>query len=181
MLGLGSNLGEREENLKVAVLALGRKLELIAVSSVYETEPMYLEDQAWFLNCVVVCETELSPRALLAWLKQTERRIGREPGERNTPRLIDIDILFYGGKVVSSTTLEIPHPKVAERAFVLVPLNEVKSGLVHPVLRKTVAEMLSTLKTDKKVFKRPGLLAGVSLSTPRRRGLPAASPSRRES
>ena len=143
-------------------------MRLVALSSVYETEPMYLEDQGWFLNCVVVAETDLGPAALMDWLKETEGRMGRERSEvRNAPRRIDIDILFYGDAVVSGPSLEIPHPRIAERAFVLIPLNEVRPRLVHPVLMKSVADLLDCLSTNKRVFKRPGVLADLSPSPPR--------------
>lgn len=139
-------------------------MRVLALSSVYETEPMYLEDQGWFLNCVTVAETDLEPGELMGWLKEIERKEGRDPlGPRNAPRVIDLDILFYGDAVVSGPSLEIPHPRLAERAFVLVPLGEVRPGLVHPVLRKTVAELLAGLTTEKRVVKRPGVpLAGPS-------------------
>ncbi len=143
---------------------------------------MYLEDQGWFLNCVLVAETDLSPGALLSWLKGTERRIGRgRQTARNAPRVIDMDILFYGDAIVSGPSLQIPHPRIAERAFVLVPLNEVRPGLVHPVLRKSVGELLDALSTEKAVFKRPGLFADLSPSRPRRPGRPVPSFSRRAS
>lgn len=139
------------------------------MSSVYETEPMYREDQAWFLNCVVVVETDLEPEALLAWLKETERKMGRDlHAARNAPRVIDMDILFYGDRVVSGPSLQVPHPGIPERAFVLVPLNEVRPRLVHPVLGKSVAELLGELHTRKGVVRRPGLLSGFLPSQPRR-------------
>ena len=152
------------------------------MSSVYETEPMYREDQDWFLNCVVVVETEAEPGRILEWLKATERKMGRgRRSARNGPRVIDMDILFYGDLVVSGPALEVPHPRIAERAFVLVPLNEVRPLLVHPVSGKSVGELLKSLSTDKRVIERPGLLADLSPSPPRRPGRPAASPSRRGS
>jgi len=177
VIGLGSNVGDREGNLRRAVSAIKALSRLVAVSSVYETEPMYREDQAWFLNCVVVVETDLEPRALLAWLKDTETEMGRDRhAARNAPRVIDMDILFYGERVVSEPSLRVPHPGVAERAFVLVPLNEVRPLLVHPVLRKSVGELLRELPARKGVVKRPGLLSGLSPSQPRLPGQPAESP-----
>jgi 2-amino-4-hydroxy-6-hydroxymethyldihydropteridine diphosphokinase len=152
-------------------------MRLLAMSSVYETEPMYLEDQAWFLNCVVVVETDIEPVELLGWLKETETKMGRDQrAARNTPRLIDMDILFYGERVVSTPSLQVPHPGIAERAFVLVPLDEVRPLLVHPVLRKTMAELLEELHTRKGVVKRRGLPWGFSPSPPRQPEPPAASP-----
>ena len=157
-------------------------MRIVAMSSVYETEPMYREDQNWFLNCVVVVETDVEPGRLLKWLKETERKMGRDrQAARNAPRIIDMDILFYGEQVVSGHSLEVPHPRIAERAFVLVPLNEVRPRLVHPVSRKSVAELLEDLDTHKGVVKRPDLLVGLSPSPPRQPEPPAASPSRRGS
>ena len=161
-------MGDREGNLRRAVSALGARTRLLAASSVYETEPMYREDQERFLNCVVVVETDIEPLALLRWLKETEKQMGREPrADRNAPRVIDMDILFYGETVISGPSLEVPHPRIAERAFVLVPLCEVRPRLVHPVLGKTVTELLDGLRTRKGVVKRPGALSGFLPSPPR--------------
>jgi 2-amino-4-hydroxy-6-hydroxymethyldihydropteridine diphosphokinase len=149
----------------------------VAMSSVYETEPMYREDQDWFLNCVVVVETDLEPGTLLGWLKETEMGMGRDKqAARNAPRVIDMDILFYGDMVVSGPSLQVPHPGIAERAFVLVPLNEVRPGLVHPILRKSVSELLKELRAHKGVVRRPDLLSGFLPSPPRRPEPPAPSP-----
>lgn len=161
-------MGDREGNLRSAITAIGARTRLVAASSVYETEPMYREDQGWFLNCVVVVETDIEPLALLGWLKETEARMGRDPkAARNSPRAIDMDILFYGETVVSGPSLQVPHPGIAERAFVLVPLKEVRPNLVHPVLGKSVAELLDGLQTRKGVVRRPGVLSGSLPSLPR--------------
>jgi 2-amino-4-hydroxy-6-hydroxymethyldihydropteridine diphosphokinase len=152
-------------------------MRLVAMSSVYETEPMYREDQGWFLNCVVVAETDVEPVALLGWLKETESKIGRDQrAARNAPRVIDMDILFYDERVISGPSLQVPHPGIAERAFVLVPLDEVRPLLVHPILRKTVTELLGELHTRKGVVRRPDLLSGFLPSLPRQPEPPAASP-----
>ncbi|MGH9920976.1 MAG: 2-amino-4-hydroxy-6-hydroxymethyldihydropteridine diphosphokinase [Nitrososphaerales archaeon] len=161
-MALGSNVGDREGNLRQAITAIGARTRLVAASSVYETEPMYREDQGLFLNCVVVVETDIEPLALLRWLKETEVKMGRDPqAARNAPRAIDMDILFYGDQVISGPSLQVPHPGIAERAFVLVPLEEVRPGLVHPVLGKSVAELLDGLQTRKGVVRRPDLLSGL--------------------
>lgn len=161
---------------------IGRGTTLVAASSVYETEPMYREDQDWFLNCVVVVETALEPAGLLARLREIEKKMGRErQAGRNSPRTIDLDILFYGDDVVSGPSLTVPHPRIAERAFVLVPLAEVRPRLVHPVLKKSAAAMLDGLVTDKKVVKRPGSLADLVPSPPPWHGRPEGSPRRRGS
>ncbi|MDA4115801.1 MAG: 2-amino-4-hydroxy-6-hydroxymethyldihydropteridine diphosphokinase [Thaumarchaeota archaeon] len=167
-MALGSNLGDREGNLRRAIMAIGARTRLVAASSVYETEPMYREDQGWFLNCVVVVETDLDPHALLRWLKETEAELGRDPrAARNAPRVIDMDILFYGEVVISGPSLQLPHPGIAERAFVLVPLEEVRPSLVHPVLGKSVAELLDGLQTRKGVVRRPDVLSGLLPLPPR--------------
>jgi 2-amino-4-hydroxy-6-hydroxymethyldihydropteridine diphosphokinase len=170
-------LEDREGNLRRAISAIGARMRLAAMSSVYETEPMYREDQDWFLNCVVVVETDLEPIALLGWLKETETKMGRDPqAARNAPRVIDMDILFYGERVISGSSLQVPHPGIAERAFVLVPLHEVRPLLVHPVLKKSVTELLDELHTRKGVVKMPGMLSGFLPSLPRQPGPPAVSP-----
>ncbi len=182
IIALGSNLGDREGNLRRAISRISGTMKLVDVSSVYETEPMYREDQGWFLNCVIVVETDLEPGPLLEQLNEIEKKLGRErQAEKNAPRPIDLDILFYGEQVIAGPSLEVPHPKLAERAFVLLPLNEIRPRLVHPVLKKSVAELLEGLDTEKTAIKRPDLLADLSPSRPRRPERPAASPSRRAS
>jgi len=170
-------MGDREGNLRRAISSIGARTRLVAASSVYETEPMYREDQEWFLNCVVVVETEIEPLALLGWLKETEVKMGRDPqAARNAPRIIDMDILFYGEMVIAGPSLQVPHPGIAERAFVLVPLDEVRPRLVHPVLGKSVTELLRELHSRKGVVKRSDLLSGFLPSLPQRPGPPEASP-----
>lgn len=162
LIALGSNVGDRETNLRKAIGLLGEKTKLKEVSSVYETEPMYYERQDWFLNCVVAVDTDLKPESLLRELKAIEEKVGRRPGVRYGPRVVDLDILFYDDEVVSAPGLEIPHPRIAERAFVLAPLAELRPALVHPVHRKTVSQMNRELKEDKRVVRKPGLLADLS-------------------
>lgn len=153
-IGIGSNLGDREGNVRKALEFLKENFTLVKVSSTYETEPMYIEEQNWFLNCVAKLETDLPPRELLSYLKDTERRIGRQKSVRYGPRIIDLDILFYGKKVLRQNDLEIPHPKIHERPFVLIPLTEIEPDFVHPLHHKTVSELLSELNSDKSVVRR---------------------------
>jgi len=143
-LGLGSNLGDRAANLEGAIAALAVEgVETVKRSSLYATEPVGFAPQNWFLNCVIEAATELMPRQLLRATQQVEHDVGRRRLVRNGPRIVDIDILFYGANVISMPDLEIPHPRIAERRFVLIPLRELAPSLRHPTLRATIAELLS--------------------------------------
>jgi 2-amino-4-hydroxy-6-hydroxymethyldihydropteridine diphosphokinase len=145
-LALGSNLGVRSANLKNAINNLTPQMNVKAKSHVYETAPWGFTDQPAFLNQVVQAETYLEPEALLQHLKRLESVMGRVPSFQNGPRLIDIDILFFDDLVLNSPIVQIPHPRLHERAFVLMPLNDLCPDLVHPVLQKSVSELL--LATD---------------------------------
>lgn len=146
-LGLGSNLGNRRANLEDAVKALGSDdLRVLRRSSIYETAPRDLTDQPWFLNQVIEAETSLFPRQLHARVKKIERELGRKPSVPKGPRLIDIDILLFGEALVSAPGLEIPHPRMADRRFVLEPLAELVPELRHPGTGRTIREMLALVR-----------------------------------
>jgi len=140
-LALGSNLGDRLVNLKQAIDSLTPQMEVRAKSSVYETPPWGYEDQPKFLNQVVKAKTYLDPEPLLKHLKRLEVALGRQASFPNGPRLIDMDILFYDELIVNTPSLVIPHPRLHERGFVLLPLMDISPDLVHPLSRKRVREM----------------------------------------
>lgn len=142
-LGLGSNLGDREKNIKEAVRRLEEsgKARDIKISSLYQTEPEGVKNQSLFLNGVLEMETALPPRALLATLQALERQLGRGKGRKWGPRIIDLDILLYGDLTMKEGDLEIPHPLLAERSFVLIPFAELAPEILHPVLKKTISDL----------------------------------------
>jgi 2-amino-4-hydroxy-6-hydroxymethyldihydropteridine diphosphokinase len=141
-IALGTNLGDRLANLRAAIRSMPPEIIVLAESHVYETPPWGYENQPAFLNMVIKAETGLEPKALLAYLKQIEVELGREQNFRWGPRLIDLDILFYDDLVFDTPPLVIPHPRLQERAFVLVPLADVAPDLVHPVFHRSVSDLL---------------------------------------
>ena len=143
-LSLGSNVGERDKHLTVAIAALSEHdIRITRQSSIYETEPVDVEKQQWFLNCVVEAETELMPRQLLHALKEIENAMGRKRLVRRGPRVIDLDVLLFGSSTIQAPDLEIPHPRMMERRFVLVPLAEIAPEIRHPAANKNIAELLA--------------------------------------
>ena len=146
-IGLGTNLGKRAENLKTCLDIFGRNGMLVQSSSIYETAPWGFEKQPSFLNQVAEIDVSLEPMALLDFLKAIETLLGRQPTFRYGPRVIDLDILFYHERIIQKKRLIVPHPLVAERAFVLIPLAEIAPSFRHPQSGKSVLEMLE--KVDK--------------------------------
>jgi len=145
-LGLGSNLGNRQANLERTLDFLSHRLRVERVSSIYDTEPVGNIEQPRFLNQVCQVYTTLAPTELLTLAKGFESQMGRSLNKSNAPRPIDIDILFYGDQIIETPELIIPHPRLAERAFVLIPLAEISPDLVHPVSGKTIKELSQSIK-----------------------------------
>ncbi|MGA9304421.1 MAG: 2-amino-4-hydroxy-6-hydroxymethyldihydropteridine diphosphokinase [Candidatus Sulfotelmatobacter sp.] len=152
-LSLGSNVGDREAQLRDAQARLGAVGRVVAVSCVYETEPVEFTQQPWFLNCALALETRKTPQQLIAAILHIEQEMGRRRGQNKGPRSIDIDILLFDGAVVDSTDLTIPHPSLHQRRFVLEPLAEIAAEVWHPVLKKTVRELLDALPPGQVVRK----------------------------
>ena len=153
-IAFGSNIGNREANINNAFDLLKQKMNIVKRSALYETKPMYVEEQDWFLNGAAEVETKLTPDELLLFLKYIEKKLGRKSVKRNGPRIIDLDILFYGKQIVDAKDLHVPHPKMEERAFVLVPLAEIAANFVHPGNHKSVFELLAKLDYDRTEIKR---------------------------
>jgi 2-amino-4-hydroxy-6-hydroxymethyldihydropteridine diphosphokinase len=155
-LALGANLGDRLHNLRAAIERLRADVLVDRMSAVYETEPAYVIDQPRFLNMVLRGRTALEPASLLAVLKQIERDLGRAIGPRFGPRLIDLDILLYDDLVIATAELTIPHPRMAERPFVLVPLAEIAHHLTPPGWNRTVGAMATVVRGNGDVLVRKG-------------------------
>jgi 2-amino-4-hydroxy-6-hydroxymethyldihydropteridine diphosphokinase len=142
-LSLGSNVGDRAKNLRAAIDELPHAgVAITRVSSFYETEPVDLREQPWFLNCVVEAETHFDPNMLLRALREIETKMGSRKLVPKGPRLIDMDILLYGSETMDTKELHVPHPRMHLRRFVLVPLVEIAPEAVHPSLKKTVKQLL---------------------------------------
>jgi 2-amino-4-hydroxy-6-hydroxymethyldihydropteridine diphosphokinase len=150
-LSLGSNLGDRAANLRTALDQLGELGTVDAVSSFYETEPVELAAQPWFLNCAAKLATEKMPRQLIAGILAIEQSMGRQRRQKNGPRIIDIDILLFGTSVIDVPSLTVPHPKLHERRFVLEPLVEIAPDVRHPVFKRTMRELRDALAAGQTV------------------------------
>ena len=155
-LSLGSNLGNRGANLGNAISRLGALGKVAAVSAFYETEPVEVTAQPWFLNCVVKLDTEKMPKQLLSGILDIEMEMGRRRLEKKGPRLIDIDILLFGNSIIETKGLTVPHVAMHQRRFVLEPLAEIAPEVRHPVFKRTVRELRDSLPRGQTVRKLDG-------------------------
>ncbi len=154
-IGIGSNLGDKLYHCEKAISEILKvdRHRLLAKSSLFKTEPVGYSSQDWFINGVIKIETDLEPSELLRILKSIEGRLGRTETFRWGPRTIDLDILFFDDLQIETRELRVPHPLIQDRKFVLVPLAEIDQNLIHPVLKKTIRELLDNFERDQKVEK----------------------------
>lgn len=145
-IGLGSNLGDKEYNIKKSIDLIKEKCKILEISQLYKTEPVGYKNQDKFLNCAIKIKTELKPIELLGFLQSIEKRLGRIITIKNGPRTIDLDILFYDDKIIKTKNLTIPHSRLHQRLFVLEPLEDISPNFIHPVLRKSIKELVSDLR-----------------------------------
>src|SRR5689334_5669596 len=152
-LSLGSNIGDRASNLQSAIEKISTLGEVISQSSLYETEPVEVSGHPWYLNCAVALKTEKMPKQLMSALLAIEQDMGRRRSHERMPRKIDIDILLFGNSVIQSKELTVPHPEMHRRRFVLEPLAEIAAQVRHPVLKRTIGELLNALPAGQAVRK----------------------------
>ncbi len=150
-LSLGSNMGDKEDYIRKALKLIEDVDEIRKVSPLYQTEPMGFKDQSFFLNCVIEVQTNSNPEQLLLFLKSIEQKLGRINTVKNGPRIIDIDILFFDDFCIDKDDLIIPHPRLHERLFVLIPLMDVNPDVIHPLLKKTVRELFDIIQHEEMV------------------------------
>lgn len=157
-VSLGSNLGDRSLNIHQAIdyLYACPQVKILKISSMYRTEPWGEKDQPEFLNAVIKLQTDLGPESLHRYLQEIEYKLHRKRNKKWGPRTIDLDILFFGKILIDEEDLKVPHPQIADRAFVLIPLAEIAPKLYHPVLKKTIATLLAELKTRARIAARKG-------------------------
>ncbi len=140
-LGLGSNIGDKEDNINKALALISKLYTVKKKSHLYLTEPVGNITQDWFLNCVVEIQTDVDPKKLLFTIKSIERKLGRTKTVKNGPRTIDIDLLFYGDHILNTMTLVIPHPSIQERLFVLQPMMDIDPNVIHPVFKRSIHQL----------------------------------------
>lgn len=150
-IGIGTNLGDKEKNIKNAVRLLKEKCEIIKSSPLYKTEPVGFKNQDWFINCVIEARTKLAPYELLHFLKDIEKSMGRAKAIKYGPRIIDLDILYYGDLILKEKNLTIPHPRMHKRLFILAPLVDISPDFIHPKLKKGIKALIADLKQPEKV------------------------------
>lgn len=153
-LSLGTNLGDRKINLRRALKLIQKFVTIEKISPVYETDPLYFPDQPVFYNLILRGTTKLSPSDLLTAAKSVEKEMGREGATHNRPRIIDVDIITYGDEVIDMVDLQIPHKRIPERAFVLVPLRDIAPKFIHPVTKETIAQMLERIPEASKIVRK---------------------------
>jgi 2-amino-4-hydroxy-6-hydroxymethyldihydropteridine diphosphokinase len=152
-LSLGSNLGDREANLRAAIEKLKKVGEVVTVSSFYETEPVEVTAQPWFLNCVLKIDIEKMPKQLISAILAIEQSMGRQRKQQKGPRIIDIDILFFGSSIIEIPSLTVPHPHLHERRFVLEPMAEIAPDVRHPIFKRSIRELRDVLPAGQTVKK----------------------------
>lgn len=147
-LSLGSNVGDRQATLRTAVGKLLNLGNVLTVSSIYETEPVEFKEQPWFLNCVVLMQTEMQPKFFFAGIQEIEKEMGRQRTQPKGPRTIDIDILLFGNATINTTELTVPHPAMHQRRFVLAPLAEIAPDVKIPGFKRSARELLEALPAN---------------------------------
>ena len=150
-LGLGSNIGNKEDNVNKALTFISELYTIKKTSHLYLTEPVGNIKQDWFLNCVVEIQTDVDPKKLLSTVKSIERKLGRTKIVKNGPRTIDIDVLFYGDYILKTKTLIIPHPLIQDRLFVLQPMMDINPHLIHPVFKRSIHELYNDHPWNEKI------------------------------